>query len=470
MNSDERDSEQAPDQRPDHRQDPESTGPPAAGRSDGGPPAAATDAQAIGSAQAGPSGGSRTAVIIAVLAVVTILLIALGIWWWADRSSDAAEGAPSSNEAVTRFVDAVNADLPGVLDTMSPAEQRHASSFTLLLMRYSGGPAMSEGEAFETIQDNLGRYADVIDQTMVVEDVEEVRMADDMTAAVVTDGSVTLEIVDIDGFADITADIISENYPDEQLERLGVSNTEELAEAISEELEGGQTSYSRQFSPTAPLILVTVDERGWFISPAASAAAYANTDFFTDPAARQDFIQRNGELTLLAPQRSESPEAAVSDFAEALAEKPLDDALGHLPIGEQRGLGLSLYLAGIPQIQELSLGDLLTLSNLSTVTDEVSDHSALSILQSLTLRANPFLTGQAMEVVLEDGQLTVGTCESVDVSAFLGAGAPVGAFAVLQDDTGWSVSLVGTVLNAAAAAAEAGPEGLVGDLDGCFAP
>lgn len=470
MNSDERDSEQAPDQGPDHPQGPEPTGSPAAGWSHGGLPAAATDAHAIGSAQAGPSGGGRTAVIIAVLAVVTVLLIALGIWWWADRSPDAAEGAPSSDEAVTRFVDAVNADLPGILDTMSPAEQRQASSFTLLLMRYLGGPGISEGEAFEEIQDSLGRYAEVIDQTMVVEGVEEVPMAEDMTAAVVTDGSVTLEIVDIEGFAEITADIIGEGYPDEQLERLGVSSTEELADEISQELEGGQTSYSRQFSPTAPLILVTVDERGWFISPAASAAAYANTDFFTDPAARQDFIQRNGELTLLAPQRSDSPEAAVSDFAKALAEKPLDDALGHLPIGEQRGLGLLLYLAGMPQIQELSFGDLVTLSNLSTVTVEVSDHSALSILQSLTLRANPFLTGQAMEVVLEDGRLTVGACESVDVSAYLGADAPVGAFAVLQDETGWSVSLVGTVLNAAAAAAEVGPEGLIEDLEGCFAP
>src|SRR5690606_38741451 len=146
----------------------------------------------------------------------------------------------------------------------------------------------------------------------------------------------------------------------------------------------------------------------WFISPSASTAAYANTDFCTDPAARQDFIQRNRELTLLAPPRSGSPEAAVPDFTEALADKPLDDALGHLPIGEQRGLGLLLYLSGMPQIQELSFGDLVTLSNLTTVTVDVSDHSALSILQSVTLRANPFLTGQAMEIVLDDGQLTVG--------------------------------------------------------------
>lgn len=494
MSSDDRDNDQFPDQHEDPRkrdidgsmQGPASPGPdgvawtgnvggpdqPAGAGFGPGYPDPRVPIATVPENGYGRTGSGRTAIIVGTLATVVVLLIALGVWWGADRSATAGEGAPTPDKAVTRFVDAMNGELPNALDSISPAEQDHVSSLSLLALRYAPADAdIGEDSVYDDIRANLERYAEVIEQTMTVDAVEEVAMTESMTAAVVTEGSISVDIVDVEGFAQITADIVTEPYSDEQLDDIfGVANTEELAKDIERELRGGETSYSRDFTEAEPLILMTVEEKGWYISLAGSVAAQTNTEYFTDADARQEFIQRNGDFTLYSPQRYRSPDEAVEQFVDALSDKPLDDAIGHLPAAEHRGLGLMLYLSAMPQIQELSFGDLVTLSHITTTTIDVSDRSALSVVSSLTLRTNPFITGQAMEIILDDGQLTVGACDPIDVSMF-DRDAPLFAFSVLEDSSGWSVSLIGTIINAAAVASSAGPDmSVMDELEGCLGP
>lgn len=410
-------------------------------------------------------GRGRSTAIIATVLVIVLLLVGLGIWWWLSRSNspDAADGANSPGEAATTFVERFNGeDFSEIYDSISPAEQRYASSLTTLLMRYSweagSDTDVDEAEAQEEIREALGRYSEAIDYSMTVDHVEEVALTDGMTAVVVTEGSIELEITDIEQFSEITGDLLESIYTEDQIRRnFGVSGTDELVADLEEELRSsGETEFSGSFSPTEPLILVAVEEeKGWYISPISSAVAYMNIDFFTDAGERDSFIRRNGDFTLAAPEPAGSPEEAAELFVDALANEPLSDSLGRLPLAEQRGLGLLIYLSEIPQIQEISVGDLISLTNLRTTTIEVSDHSALGLLDTLRIDVNPAFSGQAMQIVLEDEQVTIGRCAPIDVSLLMDEDTPLLAFALVEDESGWNVSIIGTLLNAAAAATTA---------------
>lgn len=405
-------------------------------------------------------GRGRSIAIIAVLLVIVLVLIGLGVWWWLGRSdaADSADGADSATAGAELFVERFNGeDFSEIYESVSPAEQQYASAMTTLLMRHSwesGGVDLDEEEAREEFFDALGRYSEVADYELRFDATDEVVLTDTMTAVVVTEGTSSLEITDIDGFADITGDLLENMYTEEQIRRnFAVSSVQELKTMIADELRASdQTEFSTDFTQENPMILVMVEEElGWYVSPVSSAAAYMNLDYFTDERARDLVIQRNGEFTLATPEKADSPEAAAENFVDALANEPITDALGYLPLTEQRGLGLLLYLADMPEVQDISFGELLTLSNFTTTTIEVSDHSALTVFEAFQINVNPALAGQAMEILLEDGQMTIGTCAPVDVSILLDEDAPVLAFSVVDDESGWNVSLVGTALNAAAA-------------------
>lgn len=410
-----------------------------------------------------PQGGyppkrSRSTAIIAVLVVLILVLVGLGIWWWVGRSSEAeaADGADSATDATTTLVERVNSgDLTTVYDSISPSEKQYASAMTSILMRYSW-EAISTDEpidnedAQEDITEALGRYSEVVDFSLEIDQSEEVEIAQGMTAVTVTDGTLSLEITDEDEFAEITGDLISQMYSDEQIQQnFGVEDADQLTAMIKVGLQQeGLDNYSADFSEAGPLILVMVEEeKGWYVSPVSSFIAYLNRDYFTDSDYRESFIQRNGEFTMATPEPSSSPEEATERFVDSLSDGSITDSLGYLPLAEQRLLGLAIYLSEVPEIQEVSFGELVALSNLTTTSIEVSDHSALTIINSLFLSLNPAVSGTSMQIQIENEQLTVGTCEPVDISLLYDEDHPALAFALVEDGSGWNVSLVGTFFN-----------------------
>lgn len=409
-------------------------------------------------------GRRRSTAVIAILLVIVLILVGLGVWWWVGRSDavESADGAESPTEAADLFVERFNGDdFTDIYQSISPAEQQYASAMTALLMRYSWnatGVELDEEEAQEEVLEALSRYSEVVDFDIAFNQYDEVELTDTMSAVVVTDGTISFAITDIDEFAEITGDVIEEVYTEEQIrENFGYSSIDELKRILASELRSSdETELEAEFTDSAPMILVMVEEeKGWYISPITSGVAYMNVDFFTDDSVRNTFVQRNGDFTLSAPERAETPEAAAENFIDALANEPISELLGYLPLAEQRGLGLLLYLLDEPGVEQFSIGDLILLSNLRTTTIEVSDHSALTLLESLRLDVNPAFSGQAMQIVLEDGQMTIGTCAPVDISLLMDEDAPLLAFAVVEDESGWNVSLIGTALNAVIAATTA---------------
>lgn len=405
----------------------------------------------------------RSTAIIAILLVLVLVLVGLGIWWWMGRSSqaEAADGAANPTEAATTLVERVNSgEFTTIYESMSPSEKQYSSALLSILMSYSW-EAMSEGtdtdteDAQEALTEALDRYSEVIDYNMEIGSMEEVSLTTGMTGVAITDGSITVEITDVHEFSVITADVVQEMYSEDQLAAMfGVTDGDELVAQIEQAITeaDGAGPHSVDFTELEPLILVMVEEeKGWYVSPISSAVAYVRPDYFTDSDARQSFIQRNGEFTMTTPTPSSSPEEAAERFTKALSDESITDALGYLPLAEQRGLGLGIYLAEAPQIQEITFGDLVRLSNIVTTTVEISDHSALTIFDEVLIDFNPALTGSALQIELANEQLTVGTCEPIDASLLLDPDSPVLAFATVHDESGWNVSLFGTLLNAAGA-------------------
>jgi len=392
--------------------------------------------------------------------VIVLVLVGLGIWWWLGRSDGAptADGADSPGEAIDVLVERINSDHPTeIFDSMSPAEQQYGSALTSLLMRYAWDAdidmGIDEAEAQERVREAIGRYSEAVDYAVSIDAREDVSLTSSMTAVVVTDGTITVSITDIDKFGEITADLLEEIYTEEQIQRnFGVQSTDELKDMIADQLRQGETEFSGEFSDEVPLILMTVEEeKGWYVSPVSSMAAYAAEDFFLDENIREDFVQRNGPFTLAEPEKAATAEEATENFVNALSNERIPDLLGYLPLAEQRALGLLLYLAEVPEVGLVRVGHLIALSNLTTVTIPISDHSALSMIETLQIDLNPAFAGQAMQVILDSGTLTVGSCAPIDISPLLTKETPLLAFAVIEDESGWNVSLLGTVLNTAGA-------------------
>ncbi|WP_054952130.1 hypothetical protein [Flaviflexus massiliensis] len=408
-----------------------------------------------------PEKKRRSTAIIAVLVVIVLVLVGLGIWWWTGRSSEAeaADGAGSPEEAANLLAERINGeDFTEFYESMSPSEKQYGSALVSLLLSYSwetmSGGTGSDEDMQEFLTDSLDRYTEVVDYSLEIGDMTEVPLMTGMTGISITDGNVQFEITDMDEFGAITADLLTELYTEEQLYAMaGTADEEELADFVIEAANEAYTGpASFEFSESEPLVLVMVEEeKGWYVSPIASIVSYMNTDYFVDETERQSYIQRNGEFSLTTPTPSSSPEEATERFIKALSDESITDVLGYLPLAEQRGIGLAIYLADMPEIQEVTFGDLMRLSNVATTSVEISDHSALAILDAFLIDFNPALTGTSMQIKLEDEKLTIGTCEPVDVSILLDEDAPVLAFATIHDESGWNVSLIGTFVNAAGA-------------------
>lgn len=401
-----------------------------------------------------PRGKGRLIALIAILLTLILVLVGLGVWWWNSKSNggDNAPGADNADQALEQFVDRFNSgDLVSMKDSVAPAEKQYLSAVSTLVLRstWDSIDVGDQDELFDNIAENAEELQDSMEFSLTVDETTTVGLGEGMEAKVITDGHLLIDVVDDQKFAETMEKIVTENFPEEQRQEwedmLLDSEYDSLEEAF---LDGANDFPIEGELDDVGLPLVFVDEEaGWYLSPMTTAAALSSPEFFTDDSLRDEIVSRQGEFQMPEAKHFDSPEQAAAAFFEEGLQGSIMQLPQYLPLAEARPLALIMYLNSDSAFGAASFRELVQFSDVSFSSIEVSEHSAIAMIESITMTMNPMMTGTGGQFKIADGEFHIPGCQPIDISVLQDEDKPLLAVSVIQDETGWSVSLGATFAN-----------------------
>lgn len=411
-----------------------------------------------GQGYAPPQRKGRMTAIVVVLAILVAILLGLGIWWWTSKSKigGVAPGADTATEAVTRFVDSANeSDIMGMIEAQSPAEQEYLSAVATIGLRYNWqdldeGSAIDLYRAYEEHAEDLSQS---IDLTIDLSYAPEVALSETMAAVPVNGGRLSFEVTDRELFADTMVEMLYESVPEELLADQDFDLPESKEEARASILESLPEGPNVTEVPGESMALIAVkEERGWYVSVPTSLTTAANPTFFFDADYRDNYISTYGSPSDGSATGSASADEAASAMMNALANESLSGIVQQLPMAEGRPLSLLMYLMTEEMGPVDSFSGLLNVNVFSTHTLKISEHAAIAVIDELDVRLNPAIMGTQEGLIWKDNKLSLVSCTPAnqpDLSRLVSDQTPLFGLAVIEDESGWNVSLGGTFMNVA---------------------
>lgn len=322
-------------------------------------PTGATDPGWVPAAQAPERRPRRRGLIIGLSAgVAAVLVVAGGGAWWFFASR--LGGASSPEAAAEKLIAGASAFDPlSMYGSLAPSE---VSLLRDPLERLAN--ATSTADDVETVdaQEFLASLRSELKITSRDLAFESEELAEGVARVTWTGGEIS-----IDGDERAVADVLIDAYEPTLRSSLESSlDPSEIDAAIADARESITSGMDlphtiRANDAGSPLAVVTVDEGGWFISPALSFAdaAYRSSDAAEDPA-----FALGDEIVEAAT--FDSPEAAATGLIDAALSGDVDDLAAALPLAERRLLSIygtpiaesAGYGAGWPTGIDITTADL----------------------------------------------------------------------------------------------------------------
>ncbi|MDH4144072.1 MAG: hypothetical protein OEY23_02770 [Acidimicrobiia bacterium] len=394
-----------------------------------------------------------------VLTRIAPVLVGVGLLggggYYAAGALSGGDGADSATAAVEAFFAAVeNEDVIGVMESMTPAERdlmvQPAQDVSVELKRLG---ILSEEMSLDGVQG--------IDIEIDGLQLEPEELADGVMAVHVIGGEATLTV-------DTARLPMGERLRDLQ---------EEFGGAIEDEV----TTETGDLSEIGQLVAVKRNG-GWGVSLGYSVAEWARRDAGEPLPVFAD--------APLRPIGANSPEAAVSDLADAIDRGDLEGVLGMLDPGELGPMYdySELFLdEGVREFREA--GDLFEIDEFVTEASGSGDRRSVAISRAVVSIRDEYSSG-TMEwdgsclTVHEDGQQVMNSCDMGDdeMSASFRDLAAGSALSVHEVDGRWYVSPTATFTQSMLAVLRAidddaiaqfeeamiGPAGLLGSMFGGY--
>lgn len=294
--------------------------------------AGATDAFWVSPARVPKQRPRRRGLIIGLSAgIAAVLVVAGGGAWWYFASR--LGGASSPEAAVEKLISGASAFDPlSIYGSLAPSEV----SLLRGPMERLAAASPEDVEAPDG-QEILGSLRSALEITSRDLEFESDELADGVARVTWVGGEIT-----IDGDARAVADALVEASEQTLRSSLEASSyTESDIDAVIEDTRD-EIASSMDLPQTisasdadTPLAVVTVDEGGWFISPALSVAdaAYRTSDAATDPA-----FTLGDEI--VEAKTFDSPEEAATALIDAALSGDVRDLAATLPLAERRVLSI----------------------------------------------------------------------------------------------------------------------------------